>query len=100
MGGAIDPAAIIPADQEEVVRTLESNGFAVRACETYRPALNFRKFEEFMDFAYRGGWLTPFIEMLGLHQANAMTRLMMNLFLFPVRDHHNIEIVLAQKVRK
>ena len=89
-----------PADRAEVVQTLESNGFKVCTCDTYKPVLKFKKFKEFMDFAYRGGWLTPFIESLGLHEANAMTRLMLNLFFFPVHDHHNIEIVLAQKVRK
>ena len=68
--------------------------------ETFEPALHFRTFDEFMDFAYRGGWLTPFLEALGLHKANAMTRLMLNLFFFPVQDHHSIEIVLAQKVKK
>ena len=96
----IDNLVCNPADREEVVQSLESNGFAVRACETYKPILNFRKFQEFMDFAYRGGWLTPFIESLGLHKANAMTRLMLNLFFFPVNDTHSIEIVLAQKVKK
>jgi SAM-dependent methyltransferase len=95
----IDDHVCNPADRTEVVQTLEENGFAVRECETFEPALNFRKFKDFMDFAYWGGWLTPFIEALGLHKANAMTRLMLNLFFFPVHDHHSIEIVLAQKVK-
>jgi SAM-dependent methyltransferase len=96
----IDDVVCNPADREEVLRTLETNGFAVRACESFKPALFFKKFKDFMDFAYRGGWLTPFIEMLGLHKARAMTRLMLNLFFFPVHDHHCIEIVLAQKVKR
>jgi SAM-dependent methyltransferase len=95
----IDDIVCNPADRAEVVRTLENAGFAVRTCETFKPELYFKKFQDFMDFAYRGGWLTPFIETLGLHKARAMTRLMLNLFFFPVHDHHCIEIVLAQKVR-
>jgi hypothetical protein len=87
-----------PAGREEIVRTLEANGFAVRACETYQPALEFRNLDQFMEFAYRGGWLTPFIEAYGLHKASAITRLLFNLFFFPVEDRHSIEIVLAQKV--
>jgi SAM-dependent methyltransferase len=95
---AVDDLACNPAGREEVVQTLESNGFAVRACETFEPTLRFRNMDEFMDFAYRGGWLTPFIEALGLHRAGVTTRLLLNLFVFPVEDHHNIEVVLAQKV--
>ncbi len=51
-----------------------------------------------MDFAYHGGWLTPFVEAMGLHRLNRAARMLMNLFFFPVEDHHSIEIVLAQKV--
>ena len=97
---AIDETVCNPADHEEMTRTLESNGFVIRARDNFKPILHFKKFREFMDFAYRGGWLTPFIESLGLHEASAMTRLMLNLFFFPVHDHHDIEIVLAQKVRR
>jgi SAM-dependent methyltransferase len=96
----IDDIVCNPADRAEVVRTLESNGFAPRACQTFKPQLYFKNFQDFMDFAYRGGWLTPFIEALGLHKARAMTRLMLNLFFFPAHDHHCIEIVLAQKVKR
>jgi len=87
-----------PADGEELVRALEEFGFAVRKRETFRPALRFERFEDFMDFAYRGGWLTPFIEGLGVHKAGVLVRVLLNAFYFPVEDHHNIEIVLAQKV--
>lgn len=96
---SVDDLACNPAGREEVVRTLEQNGFAVRSAETYEPALSFRDFDEFLAFAYHGGWLTHFIEKLGLHKANAMTKWMLNLTAFPVEDRHNIEIVLAQKVR-
>jgi hypothetical protein len=50
-----------------------------------------------MDFAYYAGWLTPFIQALGLHRARALVRAILNAFFFPVQDHHSIEIVLAQK---
>jgi SAM-dependent methyltransferase len=94
----VDSLVCNPAGRGEVVRTLEGNGFAVREEETFEPEIRFRHFQDFMDFGYRGGWLTPFVEALGLHQAKAPTRLMLNTFFFPVDDHHNIEIVLAQKV--
>ena len=94
---AVDDIVCNPAGHAEVVGTLEESGFAVRACETFEPPLNFRNLREFMDFAYRGGWLTPFVETVGLHKAGLMTRWMMNWFFFPVKDHHSIEIALAQK---
>jgi SAM-dependent methyltransferase len=95
---AVDELVCNPAGRDEVVRTLEEHGFAVRECETFKPVLRFRDFQEFMDFAYHGSWLTPFIEALGLHKTGKTTRLLLNLFFFPVEDHHTIEIVLAQKV--
>jgi SAM-dependent methyltransferase len=93
----IDELVCNPAGRAEVVQTLEENGFAVRVAETFEPALRFRNLRDFMDFGYRGGWLTPFIESLGLHQIGLTKRLLLNLFVFPITDHHTIEIVLAQK---
>ncbi len=95
---AIDDVVCNPAGREEVIEMLERTGFLVQECETFEPELRFRNLDEFLDFAYRGGWLTPFIEVLGLHRAGASLRLMMNTFFFPVEDHHTIEIALAQKV--
>src|SRR5262245_2143922 len=94
---AVDDIVCNPAGRDEVVRTLEANGFTIRACETFEPPLTFRNLRAFMDFAYRGGWLTPFVETVGLDKASLMTRWLMNWFFFPVHDHHSIEIVLAQK---
>jgi SAM-dependent methyltransferase len=94
----VSEVACNPAGRDEVVRTLDENGFAVRACETYQPALEFRNLDQFMEFAYRGGWLTPFLEACGLHKAGVVTRLLLDRFIFPIQDHHSIEIVLAQKV--
>lgn len=87
-----------PADRDEVVRTLEHNGFAVRACEVFEPKVEFPDFDRFMEFAYRGGWLTPFVEAAGLHKAGRLTRFLLDRFVFPVSDRHNIVIALAEKV--
>jgi SAM-dependent methyltransferase len=93
----IDDLVCNPADEAEVVRTLEGNGFRVCACETFRPDLHFADFGAFMEFAYYGGWLTPFVEALGLHRARPLVRLFLNSFIFPVKDHHSIVIALARK---
>jgi hypothetical protein len=93
----VETIACNPAGPEEVARTLRQHGFAVRASETFTPRVRFADFEAFMDFAYRGGWLTPFIEAMGLHHAGAVTRAALNWLLFPIEDHHHIEVVLAQK---
>jgi SAM-dependent methyltransferase len=93
----IDALVCNPADRAEVFQTMESVGFEILECETFRPAVRFANFKQFMEFAYFGGWLTPFIEALGLHKARRMTRILLNAFVFPVKDHHHIEIVLAQK---
>ncbi len=95
---AVDDVVCNPADQAEVVRTLEATGFAVRQKETFQPEVHFADLEEFLEFAYWGGWLTPFIEAMGLHKASLITRFILNTFFFAVHDHHSIEIVLAQKV--
>src|SRR5262249_54296779 len=94
---APDNLGFHPSGRAEVVDTLENSGFIVREADTYEPALKFRNLDEFLEFGYHGGWLTPFIEKLGLPQASATTRLMLNLLFFPVDDHHSIELVLAQK---
>jgi SAM-dependent methyltransferase len=87
-----------PADEIEVADTLESNGFTVRAVETFCPALRFRNIDEFLDFAYYGGWLTPFIEHFGIHRARPTVRALWNGLFFPMQDHHSVVIALAQKL--
>jgi SAM-dependent methyltransferase len=96
----IEDAFINPADTGEVVRTLEAQGFEACEQETFEPPLNFRNFDDFMDYAYRGGWLTPAIETIGLHKAGFLKRWAINRLIFPLQDHHSIAIVLARKVRK
>jgi SAM-dependent methyltransferase len=89
-----------PADQADAVRTMQANGFRICAAETFEPALKFRDFAQFMEFAYTGGWLTPLIEATRLHEAGAIKRWLMNRLFFPITDHHSIVIVLARKVTK
>ena len=76
---------------------MEAHGFEVRFGETYRPDLEFNDFDQFMTFAYRGGWLTPLIESLGLHRAGSVKRWLLNHLVFPVADSHNIVIALGRK---
>jgi SAM-dependent methyltransferase len=100
-GGAplsVGDLVVNPAGRDEIVGTLTSHGYVVRECETFTPGFEFRNLDEFLEFAYYGSWLTPFVEKLGLHRASFLMRVALNLFVFPVRDHHCIEIVLAQKV--
>ena len=54
-------------------------------------------FDQFMEFGYRGGWLTPLIETMGLHRAGPMKRWLLNHLAFPVKDSHNIVIALGRK---
>jgi SAM-dependent methyltransferase len=93
----VDNVVCNPADRAELVQTLERQGFLIRECETFQPEVRFGNLNEFLEFAYYGGWLTPFVEALGLHQAGTMLRLVLNTFVFPMKDHHCIEVVLAQK---
>ncbi len=93
----VDDMVCNPADRADLEQTLRKHGFVVRAAETFRPEIRFANLNEFLEFAYYGGWLTPFVEALGLHRAGAVLRLVLNTFVFPLADHHAIEVVLAQK---
>jgi ubiquinone/menaquinone biosynthesis C-methylase UbiE len=86
-----------PADQAEVVATLEDAGFAVQACQTFSPRLVFKDVKDFLEFGYYGGWLTPFVETLGLDRAGPLLRLVLNGCVFPVEDRHSIVIALAER---
>lgn len=86
-----------PADQGGVEETLGRNGFDIGECETFRPRTTFKDWKEFLEFAYYGGWLTPFIESLGLHEAGTVARAVLNCLFFPMEDHHSIVIALARK---
>lgn len=96
----IDAVLASPANQQDVFDTLERHGFVARQSETFEPKLRFRNLDEFLEFAYYAGWLTPFVEAVGLHKAGAFMRFFMNWFVFPMDDNHCIEIHLAQKVTR
>jgi SAM-dependent methyltransferase len=97
---AIEDELLNPADLPDVIRQLDANGFEVCEATTFEPTLDFPNFDVFMEFAFQGGWFTPLIERLGLNNAGVLTRFLLNQFLFPVKDHHSIAIVLGRKVRK
>ena len=65
----MDDTVLNPANLQEVVDTMDAHGFEVCHGETFEPALEFKDFDQFMEFGYRGGWLTPLIESMGLHKA-------------------------------
>ncbi len=88
---------ITPDDQSAVEGVFRDSGFELVAAETFQPKLFFKNFGEFMEFAYLGGWLTPFIEELGLQKAPPYLRMVLNRFFFPMQDHHEIVLGLARK---
>jgi ubiquinone/menaquinone biosynthesis C-methylase UbiE len=93
----VDDTVLNPADLAEVSKTMAAHGLEVRQGDTFEPALNFENFDTFMEFGYRGGWLTPLIESMGLHEAGPAKRWLINRLVFPVRDAHNIVLALGQK---
>jgi SAM-dependent methyltransferase len=96
----VDDLICNPADQAEVLQTFRAHGFSVCECQTFEPDLHFKDLEEFLEFAYLGGWLTPFIEAFGLHRAGKLTRDALNAWLFPLQDHHTIVIALVRKAER
>lgn len=88
-----------PENLDEVVKLMEQSGFTVVEAATFEPRLEFTNFDEFMAFAWRGGWLTPYVESLGLHQAGRFKRFLLDQCVFPVSDVHRIVIALARKAK-
>jgi SAM-dependent methyltransferase len=88
---------ICPQDQEQVAAVLKQAGFQITLIETYRPELQFPDFDAFIEYGYHGGWLTPFIEEIGLHRARRWQRALLNRLVFPVTDHHSIVLALARR---
>lgn len=86
-----------PDNQIEVEQALSHVGLEIVTAHTFEPELRFRDFDEFMEYGYRGGWLTPFIEEVGLHKAGRIQKAVLNRLIFPILDHHNIVIALARK---
>ncbi len=88
---------LCPSCLEDVTGPLHRHGFEIRVSEVSEPSLSFANFNEFMEFAYTGGWLTPFVEAIGLQNASRPLRGVLNRFVFPLDDHHHIAMVLARK---
>jgi SAM-dependent methyltransferase len=88
---------ICPADEQDIARAMLSNGFELLTLDTYEPELRFPNFDSFMEYAYHGGWLTPFIEQIGLHKAKKWQQAILNQLVFPVVDHHRIAFAVARK---
>lgn len=99
-GKDAEPEELLCPDNEACLRQhMVETGFEVVSSDTYEPELKFANFDDFMEFAYEGGWLTPFVEQLGLQNASRTIKRMLNTFVFPVTDHHNILLGLARKPR-
>src|SRR5262249_44372257 len=69
---------LTPTGCDAVARTFERHSFHTCQIQMFEPELVFNNFDAFMDFAYHGGWLTPFIEELGLHKAGRPLRALLN----------------------
>lgn len=93
----MDDTVLNPASLQEVRKAMEAQGLEMIAGETFEPQLAFDNFDQFMEFGYRGGWLTPLIETMGLHKAGPLKRWLLNQLAFPVKDMHNIVIALGRK---
>lgn len=96
----VDHVVCNPADHERAAEEIAGCGFEILAACDFQPAVRFGDFDEFMDFAYHGGWLTPFVERLGLHRAGKLKRTLLNCVFFPVADHHDVSVILARKPRQ
>jgi SAM-dependent methyltransferase len=94
---AMDETVLNPADLREVADVMGAHGLDVHKGETFEPELSFPNFDKFMEYGYRGGWLTPLIESMGLHQAGPAKRWVLDRLAFPVADKHNIVIALGRK---
>lgn len=86
-----------PENLEQAQGQIDQHGFQILNSEEYRPQLTFANFEMFMDYGYRGGWLTPYIESLGLHQIGWPMKKLINLLIFPLQDHHHVAEIVARK---
>jgi len=88
---------LTPADHAAVTTCFSRYGFETRSSQLFEPELYFEDFDEFLEFAYHGGWLTPFVENLGLHKANPFLRKLLTALVFPMRDCHRIVVGLARR---
>lgn len=97
-GRALDLGGLkTPYDQSAVESVMREHSFAIHASETFAPRLDFPDFDAFMAFAWRGAWLTPYIEQLRLQESGKALRTFFNLWVFPLSDSHRIVIALGRK---
>lgn len=89
-----------PKSHEEVIETFKAYNFEICYTETFEPKVDFNNLDDFLDFGYRGGWLTPFIETYGLHKTSKILSKLVNILFFPFLDNLSIEIALVRKVSK
>lgn len=88
---------ICPDSTEQVCRLMQETGFEIISSKTIQPRLDFPSFDSFMDFAFRGGWLTPFVEEIGLHKIRGWKKWVLNRTFFPLTDHHAISLIVARR---
>lgn len=100
MGGRMPElnGLICPDDETSIIAVMEDSGFEIITAEVYRPELCFEDFDSFMAYAYHGGWLTPFIEQIGLQRAARWQQAILNRIAFPLIDHHRIAVILARRL--
>lgn len=97
-GAKLDLSGMLCPDDEPALQgILADNGFEVVHTNTFEPELQFPNMDEFMEYAYTGGWLTPFVEDLGVQHAGRATRALLNKLVFPLTDHHNILMAVGRK---
>lgn len=97
-GAKLDLSGMLcPDDEPALQAVIADNGFELIHTSTYQPELNFPNMEEFMEYAYTGGWLTPFLEDLGVQHAGRATRALLDKLVFPMTDHHNILLAVGRK---
>ncbi|MBA4018918.1 MAG: class I SAM-dependent methyltransferase [Pirellula sp.] len=88
---------LTPVDCNAISDCFQRHGFEVCSLELARPKLEFADFDAFMEFAYHGGWLTPFIEAIGLQNAKPWLKSMLNMLVFPLSDEHHVAVGLARR---
>ena len=88
---------ICPNSERDIIEVLKKNGFEILMSETFEPELKFPDFASFIEYGYHGGWLTPFIEEIGLHKAKRWQQAILNRLVFPVVDHHSIVLAVARR---
>jgi SAM-dependent methyltransferase len=88
---------LTPRNGDAVSDCFRSHGFDVCSLEVATPALHFADFDSFMEFGYHGGWLTPFIEAVGLQNAKPWLKTVLNMLVFPLNDEHHVAVGLARR---